>query len=53
MTNKTKENVKKYSLSLSEDEWKLIINTLWLDHSFQLAENIENKLKKKHPKIHL
>ena len=33
---------KMYSVSLTEREWVLITNTLWLDHNFELAEKIEN-----------
>ena len=48
-----KKNQKKYSLSLTEDEWILITCTLWLDHQFKFAEEIENKLKNKYPEIYL
>ena len=52
-TSEWKKNQPKYSLSLTEDEWVLIICTLWLDHQFEFAEGIERKLKNKYPEIYL
>lgn len=49
----TENNKQKYSLSLTEDKWQEIINLVWLEHNFKLAEKLKNKLKNKYPEIHL
>ena len=46
-------NDKKYSLSLSEDEWQMIINLVWSQHDFELAEELKDKLKNKYPEINI
>jgi len=40
-----------YTVSLTEREWMLITNTLWLDHNFELSEKIENIIEKKKNKM--
>ena len=49
----TENNKQKYSLSLTEDEWQEIINLVWLEHDFELAEKVKKKLKNKYPEINL
>ena len=40
-----------YTVSLTEREWMLITNTLWLDHNFELSEKIEKIIEKEKKKM--
>lgn len=43
------KNKKKYSLSLTEDEWNEIITLVWLEHDFKFADKLKKKLLNKYP----
>ena len=40
-----------YTVSLTEREWILITNTLWLDHNFELSEKTEKIIEKEKKKM--
>lgn len=44
-------NNKLYSLDLTEEEWKEIVCLVWLEHDFDLADKIQNKLIEKYKDI--
>lgn len=44
---------KLYSLDLTEEEWKEIICLVWLEHNYNLADKIHNKLTQKYQDINL
>lgn len=44
---------KLYSLNLTEEEWKEIICLVWLEHNFDLADKIQNRLLEKYKDINL
>lgn len=44
-------NNKLYSLDFSEEEWKEIVCLVWLEHDFNLADKIQNKLIEKYKDI--
>lgn len=38
-----------YSIDLTNKEWNIIICLVWLEHDFELADKIRDKLIKKYP----
>lgn len=41
----------KYSLSLTKEQWGEIICLVWLEHDFNLADKLKEKLKNEYPEV--